>query len=254
MHHIQDKNLDQLFKDKLGNAEIEPSANLWDSIHEQLEPAKKRRFSLYWMAAAAILVVVSAGVLFNKQEKIRLHGPASVAVNQRSILKDKPAKGVKPAVVEPEKTSTTLVADVKSFSDVRLVSGKEVGNVLNMNSISSIEKKEVIAMQPKGPDAHLILKDPIKPDVLLQITKLPEELMVAASNEIPVIIPDEVINENTEAIKKGIRNVGDLVNYVVNKVDKREEKLLKFDTDDDDNSSLVAINIGFIKFNTRKHK
>ena len=51
-----------------------------------------------------------------------------------------------------------------------------------------------------------------------------------------------------------IRNVGDLINFVVEKVDKREQKFLQFKSDDDDNSSLVAINIGPFKLNARKHK
>ena len=51
--------------------------------------------------------------------------------------------------------------------------------------------------------------------------------------------------------RKGIRNVGDLVNFVVDKVDKRDKKLLHFNTDEDDNSSLVGINIGFLKLNKK---
>ena len=62
-----------------------------------------------------------------------------------------------------------------------------------------------------------------------------------------------VMNENDMADKRGIRNMGDLINFVVDKVDKREDKLIRFDTDDD-NSSLIGINIGMIKFSKKKHK
>ena len=47
--------------------------------------------------------------------------------------------------------------------------------------------------------------------------------------------------------------MGDLINFVVDKVDKREDKLIRFDTDDD-NSSLIGINIGMIRFSKKKHK
>ena len=82
---------------------------------------------------------------------------------------------------------------------------------------------------------------------------MPVEEIVLASNNDPALVKDDVSNENVEAPNRGIRNMGDLVNYVVDKLDKREEKLLQFKTEDD-NSSLVALNIGMFKFNQKKHK
>jgi hypothetical protein len=57
---------------------------------------------------------------------------------------------------------------------------------------------------------------------------------------------------NNERVR--IRNAGDLVNFVVDKIDRREQKIVAFNTDDDDNSSLVALNIGPFRFNSKKHK
>ena len=50
MQHMPDKEFDQLFRDKFNDAEIEPSANLWASIDQKLEPKRKRTFPIYWMA------------------------------------------------------------------------------------------------------------------------------------------------------------------------------------------------------------
>ena len=44
MHHMQDKEFDQLFKDKFDDAQIEPSANLWANIEAELVPKRKRVF------------------------------------------------------------------------------------------------------------------------------------------------------------------------------------------------------------------
>lgn len=58
------------------------------------------------------------------------------------------------------------------------------------------------------------------------------------------------INDLLKGCKAGDRN---LVNCVVDKVDKSEEKIIQFKTEDD-NSSLVALNIGILRCNTKKHK
>jgi len=49
--------------------------------------------------------------------------------------------------------------------------------------------------------------------------------------------------------KRGIHNLGGLVNALISKVDKRQDKLIEFsDSDDDDaNSSLTGVNLGIIK-------
>ncbi|MNL29759.1 hypothetical protein D3C87_1514530 [compost metagenome] len=76
---------------------------------------------------------------------------------------------------------------------------------------------------------------------------------VAGSNLKQEEKEDIVALKTEEPANKGIRNVGDLVNFVVNKIDRREKKLIQFDTDDD-NSSIVALNIGFIKLNRKADK
>ena len=72
MQHMPDKDFDNLFRDKFIEAEIEPSANLWAKIEEQLEPKRKRTFPIYWMAAASIAVVFTAMMVFQKTDKIQL--------------------------------------------------------------------------------------------------------------------------------------------------------------------------------------
>ena len=109
-------------------------------------------------------------------------------------------------------------------------------------------------MQPNEPIVRLAIKrtDPIPIDVL-PITPTENPIVIAQ------VAPQQTVDNNTinefenTTERKGIRNVGDLVNYVVDRVDKRDKKLLRFNTDDDDNSSLVGINIGFLKL-SKKNK
>jgi len=48
-----------------------------------------------------------------------------------------------------------------------------------------------------------------------------------------------------------IRSPGDLINAVVEKVDKRRDKIIEF-TDDDDETNVTGINLGIIKIKKEK--
>lgn len=236
---MQDKEFDQLFRDKFEDAEIEPSASLWGNIVQELEPRKKRVLPVYWMAAAVAIVAVSVGLLMPEKETIRLRG-SDVAANRQ----------VAEPVVKPEN------ADITSGTSSDENASKSTPLVIAPRLTAADVEKDFVVMQPKTANVHPVNMEPeiVKP-VVSQIVNdpaVPETDIVIASAP----VPDEsnAITETEPAERKGIRNVGDIVNYVVDKVDKREKKFLKFNTDDDDNSSLVAINIGILKFNKRSDK
>jgi len=220
MQHMQDKEFDELFRSNLGDAEVQPSAKLWDNIAKELEPRKRSILPIYWMAAAVVLLTIAAGLLLPEQEKIRLQGSALAGI---------------PAPTATEVRSTPLI----------------IAPRLNEADV----KKDFAAVQPKVVKVHPVNMEPeiVKPVAsnIIQEPAIPENEIVIASTD----VPDEynAIAESETAERKGIRNVGDIVNYVVDKVDKREKKFIKFNTDDD-NSSVVAINIGIIKFNKRSDK
>lgn len=238
MEQMQNKEFDRLFKEQLEGAEVTPSANLWGNIADQLQPVRKRLLPAYLTAAAAALLVVGIGLLMPEGEKIRLQAPVNVlaniplqapvnhADNQRVTADEEP--------VAPATESTPLVIAP------RLTEAEA--------------QKDLMGMQP-GQDVVLLVKKPIvvATDRVDAVTQPSTEPPVSlASADIAVENPlDEIKEGHTEY--KGIRNVGDLVNFVVSKVDKREKKFLRFETDDD-NSSLVAFNIGFIKFNKKTEK
>jgi len=241
---MQDKEFDQLFKDRFEEAEIQPSATLWDAIQTEITPVRKRTSSGWWMAAAAVvLIAVSAGLLFNKSEKIQLQGKAELAQTTQSV----------PAIVEADPEISTPVQS--SIILVKAVSHPVgVDRQLNNNIAPHVEEKSLASMQPKAGLAHPLT---IENETLAKVAigSIQENTdVVIASADIPATTVDAVANENEQTEHTKIRNVGDLINFVVEKVDKREQKFLQFKSDDDDNSSLVAINIGPFKLNARKHK
>lgn len=236
---MQDKEFDQLFRDKFEDAEIAPSANLWGNIVQELEPRKKRVLPVYWMAAAVAIVAVSVGLLMQEKETIRLQGSDFATTTP-----------VAEQVVKPENVG------IKTDSSPDENASKSTPLVIAPRLTAADVEKDFVAMQPKVSKVHPVNMEPeIVQPVVSQIVNepvVPEvDIVIASAN-----VPDEgnAITETEPAERKGIRNVGDIVNYVVDKVDRREKKFLKFNTDDDDNSSLVAINIGILKFNKRSDK
>ena len=240
---MQDKEFDQFIKDKLAQAEVTPPAMLWNKVDAQLETKRKKPFPMMWMAAAVAVVAVSAGLLFNQQEKIQLQGqPAIVTSSAKPVTETAPLAAETSVVTSQE----ALTSTAKQYT---------------AEPVKSIAKKELLSMQPSSPEAHLDdrnneVKQTQEETIVIRDVELasalttPEEPIMAGFQETPQdALTDD---ENVAPERRGIRNVGDLVNFVVEKIDKREEKILKFNPDDDDQSSLVSINIGILKFNTKQ--
>lgn len=248
MQHMPDKEFDKLFKDKFVDAEIEPSANLWANIEQQLEPKRKRVFPIYWMAAASVAIAITAMLVFQKTEKIQLRGADEVAnvtsSGEQIIANDNASVNNTTAVIARAVSETNVVkTSSKSFA------AKTPENKAPENNLKNINE----SVQPMIADTRLPIKQQeVRPLDVAPIKEVQAENPIVIAkvdpqqNEVDAYGNDEVVTE-----KKGIRNVGDLVNFVVDKVDKRDKKLLKFKTDDDDNSSIVGINIGFLKFNKK---
>lgn len=244
MQHMQDKEFDQLFKDRFEGAEVEPSAGLWGNIAGQLEPKRKRRSTVYWWSAAAvILLTVGIGLLRPETEKIRLQAKSDIA-GAEVVLND--------TVSVPEGQVLTSRA-AAGDQDTMNVS---TPLVIAPRYDAAEEKNSLLAVQPNTMDSRPDIK---KPEVLTVENAEPKDKTVAvnevmiANADLPADNSAEVTTEASAPEHKGIRNVGDLVNFVVNKVDKRENKIVQFDTDDD-NSSLVSLNLGIIRFNKRSNK
>lgn len=281
MQHMQDKKFDELFKDRFEEAEIEPSMDLWNNIERELDPKRKRIFPVFWMVAASAMVgVLAVALIFNGQKRNK--DGALIAVNTKPVtLNSNTGKLNSAPVVVPVTRTTAPAVTVENSSPATVhaegryaaalstkahVRNKELSTKSNLefHEVNRTSKKDLNAMQPAERIARLDnqpavvkmgLTDIPKAKVQETQTEVPvqKDAIVVASNATPLATADEVTNENDEAAdRKGIRNVGDLINFVVDKVDKREEKFLKFKTDDDDNSSLIGINIGMLKFSKRK--
>lgn len=232
MQPIQDKELDQLFKNKFAEAEMLPSRDLWSSnLVVSPKVKKKKQFSFIWMAAASMAVVFTFS-LFNKQEKLKLFNPnveiaeefESVEINEAfpSVDAEQPVVGV------DEPAQQIVVATTKDVAKVLEV----------LPSVASMNPTVVAIETP------------------ISKVEVSTATIVYAAVEQPIsqntVLGDKVVSDVVSEKPERIRNVGGLVNFVVDKLDKRDKKAIQFKTEDDE-SSIIGINIGLFKFNAKRN-
>ncbi|WP_443946088.1 hypothetical protein ACJVDH_02980 [Pedobacter sp. AW1-32] len=249
MQPIQDKDFDQLFKDAFDGAEVKPSRDLWNDIESGIDAKKKRIMPVYWMAAAALIVLATVSMLMYRQ-----------AEQQPKVAAAKPTEQILPRETISQKTiepaRTTIVDQVEPV----FVAQKETkGVVAKSSSVKSVtetptQKVEIAESNAQKQEPVFAKVDDSKKDLNQKIEEIIQQQpgTVIAANP-AVLKTDVVVTTNPEPENKSIRNVGDVVNFIVNTVDKRKEKIIQFRTDDDD-SSIASINIGPFKFGKRNKK
>jgi hypothetical protein len=259
---MQDKEFDDLFWSKLDNFEIEPTAQVWTNIDATLE-AKERKKSIFPVLriAASVVILITAGILFIlKKENVHPVRPRkNQLVNSRAI----------PAAVKHD-------SEVPVNTQVTKEAQPENANQRNRFAVvQHPAKKTEIPAEQTAPvtDNTAPVKSNEQP-VLAVVTQKPADIQQATvpGNETPLTVKqlnaDEVNNikqpvlaaAQTPAVTKiyptvkrrGIRNMGDLVNLVVAKVDKRKDKVIEFTDTDDDESTITAVNMGPIKIKKEK--
>lgn len=255
MQHMPDNDFDNLFRDKFMNAEVEPSANLWANIEGKLatKPKQKRAFPLMWVAAASVVVVASAIMFSQRGEKIYLQNAATEVAVVQPVVKQPVAAIAATGTVDSTPTKASTVHTVVN----RNLAKREAPTAVVAQLVE--EPKNIVAsMQPSLQNEHLPIKraevkvlDVVNTANVVPVNNAQENNAAMMAN-LGDLVDDDHTAPAVETNKKGIRNMGDLINFVVEKVDKREKKLIKFNTDDDDNSSIIGLNIGFVKLNKKK--
>lgn len=249
MQPIQDKDFDKLFKNAFEDAEIIPSRDLWSNIESEIAPKKKRIIPIYWLSAAAVLLIATVGFLVFQQQEIE---PNQLANNVepevvKPIIETRPMQdSAKAVTIRTKKLESVLPTPVKPVDGLAKKIEKE--------AIQPTEKQKVVTapeMQKQGAMIAQVDKprEDIKTKIEDAVSKVNQEAVFASAAT--VVKTDEVTGDDNQEENKGIRNVGDVVNLIVNKVDKRKDKFIQFRTDDDD-SSLSSINIGPFKFGKKR--
>jgi len=255
---MSDKELDQLFSNQLNDLEVEPSAELWGKFMPEI-PGNKTRSGLGPMIsiAATLLILLTAGLLFMpRTQKLALHGTydpqqtineAVAAVTQQPSatdnLPDEPAE----QPTEQQPVNATVVSVKHPVSRKIETTTTDIQPLVN--PADSIQKLTLVKpVNISKPERH---DDIIKPISVNTIAN-------AAPKTVPAVNPIKALAANTtpevkagQAVKrKKIHSLGDLLNVVIAKVDKRDNKIIQFGQNDDDEDELLnvtGVNLGPIK-------
>jgi hypothetical protein len=253
--NMQDNELDALFRDNLENMEAEPSANLWAGIAAGLDKpeAKKRSPTPYYSIAATIIVLLTAGIIFMPKDEPKQDDNTIVKVKIQPAEK---AVKTQPVVEVSEATPVVKTSKAEQIADVKQTSPK-------VNTISSTVKRSVevkvdeptpIVQQQQQAIAAVTPKvdnpNPVVPDVNVPLNPKNIQPETEPFKTNPVVMAQanspKAETQQVQPEKKKKRGLGGLLNSLVAKIDKREDKLVEFD----DNQKLTGINLGILKITT----
>jgi len=260
MHPISDKELDKLFQQRFADLEVEPSNEVWEKISNKIDNkvSGKRSFSIFWMAAASVIVVISAGLWFNRPvEIVKLQRSPEVAQEKVEILTSpimkepvNPPAQEEPILTELNTRLTEFTTEKSAGNDFKLVA----------DISQAVPELKPAAEQPQQVIASTVIKKPIVTQPK-QSVKVPERysgdqslLDVTQSDLIAKVdVPEEQItdDERSSTGNKRIRSIAGLVNFVIARVDKREDKLIEF-KDGVEGSEVSGINLGLVKIKSKK--
>ncbi len=261
---MQDKEFDELFRSKLDDLEAEPSAGVWTGIESGLVNSARKKYLLPLLGiAASVLILITASILFMP------HGGKTTGKNQ--------AKNTFAKTFKPINTGSTSVGP-KAIVPGPIMKNKTDETAAIINRRMKLHPTKATTIQPFGVQPKIETEQPVKADDQ-------QELASAQSKQqdiIKPVVPDEstpliakqlvdepaavitkpvlattrvpIISQETAPIKQKhkIRSLGDFLNVVIAKVDKRPDKIIEFSDTDDDESTITGVNLGIIKIKKEK--
>lgn len=108
---------------------------------------------------------------------------------------------------------------------------------VEQQTLAALPEKEIKPIQAVVPDEPLNTAKPV-------ISGADD---FKTGNKLATVVLPAVKPAKAPVKKHGIRTFGDLINVVVAKVDKRQDKVIHFSDTDDDESNITGINLGFVK-------
>ncbi len=253
---MQDKDFDKLFNQKFEGFEVEPSPMAWDNIAAELDGKKSTRSVMPWIrVAAAVLIIATAGVLFLKNDTQTNDGEKKDKLVANRV---KPVVPVKPEVHEVNEPASVVTSKPKIAKVATQLHKYKPNKAAKTNPIIAVKvtPADITEHDPTINNETIIaaVTNPAStqtqatlPDV--QLTPRTLNADPQANVEKPITASTE--KQNTEPAKKrGIQSFGGLINAVVAKLDKRDDKLIEFsdgDDGDDNATKLTGVNLGLIK-------
>ena len=232
-----EKTFDKVFKDKLGEVSVAPSPQVWENISASLDPKQHKKRVIYpWLGLAASVLLVSLGAWWFFPMNQAQVGAVKV-VNVQAM----PTRTTEVQLTAQENLPKKELAHISKPLVVNKVAQLQQDLALPPSSVNTVDPKpSATIIQPEQQQVAVLNESPSQPVTIL---KTPQETALNSAQP-----------SAKKHAKKRIRSLSDLVNFVVAKVDNREEKILETSTDEAI-LSLTALNVGPLKFkknNTEK--
>jgi len=238
MDNMMENTFDTILKDKLKGVSVTPSPQVWENISAGLEQKQQKKRVIYpWLGLAASVLLVSLGALwFFPMNQAQVGAVKVVNVQQT------PTSTTTPSLIAQENLPKKDVTHSYEPLAMHKVAQLQQDLTLPPISVNTVEPKpSASVLQPEQQEVAVLNESPsIEPAV---IPNTPKETALTSAEP-----------GATKHAKKRIRSLSDLVNFVVAKVDNREEKILETSTDEAI-LSLTSLNVGPLKFkknNTEK--
>lgn len=288
---MQDKEMDELFRAKLDNLEIQPSDKVWKGIVVELDGNKRKRSLVPVLRiAAGITVFIAVGLFFmlkgNKPGDNQMANHAGVkqqGIELSAKGENADGEGNEENMLQSKQSNQQIAAEVKQQETEHAKIANTIGNKKDNKTKDdgiAVSNKLAVANNSKHRAGKIVQPSTIEAKEVEQERSLPvEQQTLAALPEKEIkptqaVVPDEPLNTvkpvipgaddfktgnkvtvvslpvkpaKTPVKKHGIHTFGDLINVVVAKVDKRQDKVIHFSDTDDDESNITGINLGFVK-------
>ncbi|OKS87832.1 hypothetical protein RG47T_3295 [Mucilaginibacter polytrichastri] len=283
---MQDKDMDELFRSKLDNLEVEPTGKVWKGIVVELDGAKRKRSLVPLMRiAAGIALFTAIGLFFLLKDTEPDNSQANNHIHGKNHIIKQLDKGETETTDEKDEDLSQAKQDAQQIA-AEAVKQAQIEQTQSVKSNRNIAVINQVAYVSRTKHQGIKTAQKTEKEVSDEQQTLPaerENLAVLSANDhkiIQSVVPDESLtaikpvmpltddfkttnqvasiqlpsNKPTKApVKKhGIRSFGDLINVVVAKVDKRQDKVIVFSDTDDDESTITGINLGFVKVKTDK--
>jgi hypothetical protein len=249
---MQDKELDELFSSKLNDLEMQPSAQVWGNISAGLSNRKrKKRLVPFLSIAASITILVASYVLFIPQKQSTgTHPGKNTVVATKTNIKNAPSNILKADTNQSTTSTSPIYATINNTANshptkkIRIVHLNKDYTVDTIKTTDAAEtpvyavvsQRETDAIKAVVPDENIPLQSPETPAL---DTKHTLAMQILPAND----------KQNTKFVKKKRRmnTFGDMMNAVIAKIDKRQNKFIEFSNTDGDEATITSVNLGIVK-------
>lgn len=253
--NMQDKELEELFRLKFEEFEAEPSNGIWDNIAAKVVVNQPNRSALPFISiAASVLIMVGAGLFFIPQDnatggKLPQNTNAKNNTPPKAII----APVTPPAAPASGHYSRDLASARKVIKQRTSTTGKGLVSIPGRSEMPVVTEPLQIQPAVASPAADAVLAA-VVPHNQPALTALPVANVEVKAEQVATVItrplPPAKAIAAAPVKKRGLRSIrglGDLINVVVAKVDKRKDKLIEFSNTDEDDSMLTGVNLGILK-------